>query len=331
MKEIDIPVVLFLFKRIEKTVQIVRQIREVRPSKIYLIGDGARNKDEIHDVLKCRNDVEKCIDWKCEIIRNYAETNRGVYRNIADGALWVFERETKAIFLEDDNLPAISFFQYCKELLEKYETDTRVLWICGTNYMKESKPLDGSDYVFTKLMLPCGWASWSNKFTRFYDGTIKLYRDPYIRKRIKREYSNKLLYRHDFPAWEQIIKAIDTGKQPNSWDYQMAFALRLNNVYGIAPKYNLIRNIGADMDSIHGGVSMNNIMTRRFCEIPTKELTFPLKHPKTLFVDWQFEKQTEQIIILPFRYRIKGKVVKIIKQLLGIKEEDSLSRKLGLK
>ena len=197
--------------------------------------------------------------------------------------------------------------------------------------MKESKPLDGSDYVFTKLMLPCGWASWSNKFTRFYDGTIKLYRDPYIRKRIKREYSNKLLYRHDFPAWEQIIKAIDTGKQPNSWDYQMAFALRLNNVYGIAPKYNLIRNIGADMDSIHGGVSMNNIMTRRFCEIPTKELTFPLKHPKTLFVDWQFEKQTEQIIILPFRYRIKGKVVKIIKQLLGIKEEDSLSRKLGLK
>ena len=117
MKEIDIPVVLFLFKRIEKTVQIVRQIREVRPSKIYLIGDGARNKDEIHDVLKCRNDVEKCIDWKCEIIRNYAETNRGVYRNIADGALWVFERETKAIFLEDDNLPAISFFQYCKELL----------------------------------------------------------------------------------------------------------------------------------------------------------------------------------------------------------------------
>lgn len=328
MKEFDIPVVLFLFKRVKKTVQIVEQIKKVRPSKLYLIGDGPRNDNESLDVLECRREVEKHIDWDCEVIRNYAERNRGVYQNIAGGALWVFEHEAKAIFLEDDNLPAISFFQYCKELLERYETDTRVLWICGTNYLKEYMPQDGSDYVFTKLMLPCGWASWSSKFTKFYDGTIQLYRNPYIRERLRKEYLNKLLYQHDFPAWERIIEAINNGKQPSSWDYQMALALRLNNVYGIAPKYNLICNIGADMDSIHGGVSMDNIMTRRFCEVPFKEMAFPLKHPQALLVDYGFEKRTEKVIVLPLQYRLKGFVVKVLKSLLGIDSKESLSYKL---
>ena len=331
MKEFDIPVVLFLFKRVKKTVQIVEQIKKVRPSKLYLIGDGPRNDNESLDVLECRREVEKHIDWDCEVIRNYAERNRGVYQNIAGGALWVFEHEAKAIFLEDDNLPAISFFQYCKELLERYETDTRVLWICGTNYLKEYMPQDGSDYVFTKLMLPCGWASWSSKFTKFYDGTIQLYRNPYIRERLRKEYLNKLLYQHDFPAWERIIEAINNGKQPSSWDYQMALALRLNNVYGIAPKYNLIRNIGADVDSIHGGVSMDNIMTRRFCEVPFKEMAFPLKHPQALLIDYGFEKRKEKIIVLPLQYRIKGGVVKIAKKILRIGNQESLTRKLKLK
>ena len=33
----------------------------------------------------------------------------------------------------------------------------------GTNYLKHYAPADGSSYVFTKNMMPCGWASWSKK------------------------------------------------------------------------------------------------------------------------------------------------------------------------
>lgn len=327
MKQFDIPIALFLFKRTEKTVQIVKQIGKVKPRKIYLIGDGPRSKAEEVDVLKCREEVEKQINWNCEIVRYYSKDNRGVYSNIAGGALWVFERESKSIFLEDDNYPSLSFFQYCKELLEKYEDDTRVLWICGTNYMQEYNPMDGSDYVFTKLMLPCGWASWASKFKKFYDGAIRLYRDPCIKMKIKGEYSNKLLYNHDFLVWEKILNAIDNGRKPNSWDYQMAFALRVNNLYGIAPRCNLIRNIGVDVNSIHGGNSMNNIMTRRFCDIPIKELNFPLKHPKSLLVDNLFERKMEKIIILPFKYRIRGFVVRIMKKILGINQFDGLFKR----
>ena len=88
-------------------------------------------------------------------------------------------------------------------------------------------------------------------------------------------------------------------------------------MYGIAPKYNQITNIGADELSIHGGVSMSNVMTERFCEVPIYELTFPLKHPKSVMIDNLFEKQTEQKIILPLEYRIKGGAVKFLKSVFG--------------
>ncbi len=319
MNGFDIPVAIFMFKRPEKTAMIIDQIAKLKPLKLYLIADGPRNAKEKEAVEACRRKVEQHIVWDCEVIKNYAPVNRGVYQNIAGGAKWVFSLEERAIFLEDDNFPALSFFQYCKELLERYKDDTRILWICGTNYMGKSELEDGSDYCFTKLMLPCGWASWSDKFLKYYEGEMNLYRDKVYKEKVKITYNNKLLYKHDYPQWDLILANLDKGMQPRSWDYQMAFSLRVHNMFGIAPKYNQITNIGADELSIHGGVSMNNVMTQRFCEVPIYDLTFPLKHPKTVMVDGVFEKKTEGKIILPLQARMKSSIVKYAKLLLGTK------------
>ncbi len=108
----DIPIALFLFKRVEKTCQIIKKIAEIQPAKLYLIGDGGRDEEEQALAEECRRAAEAAISWDCEVITNYAESNRGVYENIAGGAKWVFEREDKAVFLEDDNMPEISFFAF---------------------------------------------------------------------------------------------------------------------------------------------------------------------------------------------------------------------------
>jgi hypothetical protein len=169
-------------------------------------------------------------------------------------------------------------------------------------------------------------ASWSDKFIKFYDGELSLLRDSTIKGVIKNEYKNKLLFKHDYDKWMQVLNDIDVGKQPNSWDYQMAFTLRANNLFGIVPRNNLIRNIGADIDSIHGGVSIDNVMTNRFCEIPTSSLYPPLKHPKSLMTDPLIENLMEKIIILPLKYRLKGKFNRLLKRILRIKQDDSLTR-----
>lgn len=176
----DIPIVLFLFKRSDTVLRIIKVLSGIKPQKIYLLSDQGRDEKEKQLVEKTRNVIEKSIDWECELIKNYAVENRGVYRNIGEGARWVFEHEKTAIFLEDDNLPEVSFFPYCKELLERYKNNQKVLWICGTNYLGEYN--SEYSYMFTQHLLPCGWASWSNKFLENYDGEMLTYNDRSVQK-----------------------------------------------------------------------------------------------------------------------------------------------------
>lgn len=326
MRQFQVPVTLFFFKREEKTIQVLDRIAMIRPKKMYLICDGGRDLAEEQRVQECRKRVENRIDWKCEVIKNYASENLGVYNRIGKGAQWVLEREESAIFLEDDNLPDLTFFRFCEEMLKYYKDDTRVLWVCGTNYLKEYEPQDGSSYLFTKQMQPCGWASWKNKFARFYDGELKLWKDQYLKKRIIYEYTNKVLLEQDMDFWNREFRRLLSGMRLWSWDYQMSFTLRINGLYGIVPKYNLITNIGVDNDSEHGGNTFKNVMTERFCGLPVKSLDFPLRHPKVLLTDPVFEKKLERKIIFPLKYRLKVKLSIILKRLFKVNRDDSLTR-----
>ncbi len=324
MSGFEIPVVLFLFRRKDKIPIILERIAQAAPKKIYLIADGPRDEDEIPAVLACRRLAEECITWRCQIIRNYASKNRGVFSNIGLGARWVLEREECAIFLEDDNLPEITFFPYCRELIYRYWDDTRILWICGTNYLQRYEPKDGSDYVFTKHLMPCGWASWKSKYNRFYDGYLTLMENEKLLLRMKDQYEDKRLYEQQLIQARMEKERLLHQQKPTSWDYQMCFALRANNLYGISPKYNQIQNVGVDQDSVHGGSRMSDEMTRRFCSIKSYPLIFPLTHPATVLPDEEYERRVGKIILFPWRMRLKMKVSLRIKRIFHIPFEASI-------
>lgn len=321
----DIPIVLITFKRTDTVLRILDRVREVRPRKIYILSDQGRDDQEKKMVQKCRYEIEAAIDWPCEVVKNYAETNRGVYANIGLGAKWVFEREKVAIFLEDDNLPEKSFFEYCKELLEKYSDNTRVLWICGTNYLGEYEPRNEASYMFTQHLLPCGWASWAHKFNKVYDDELLLIEDNYIINEMSQTYSDKKLYRQQLDSIYREKRRKLRGERYASWDYHMALTIRANDLVGIAPCKNQIKNIGVDGLSTHGGNSMTNVMTKRFCGMDSFPLEVPLKHPKTVLVDSVFEQKISNIILFPFKYRIKEKINLLLKRAMKIDIDDSLT------
>lgn len=328
----DIPVVIFFFKRADKVVEILERISLVRPKKIYLISDGPRNSTELNDVLTCRGRIEENISWPCEIIKNYAEINQGVYDRIGLGAKWVLSLERYAIFLEDDNLPEVSFFYFCREMLLKYENNQRVLWVCGSNYLKKYET-DQADYFFTQHMLPCGWASWSNKFGKYYDGEMLAWTDA-SQRAIKNRYSDRRLQHQDFENWSREKRRILRNDKPNSWDYQMSFTLRFYDLLGIVPKYNQICNIGVDEHSVHGGTTFKSVMTQRFCGLPTFELSFPILHPKEIVINPDFEKKLGDIILFPFSYRLKGVLNRVIKFILRVDVDErlgsALKRRFGI-
>ncbi|MGO4547611.1 hypothetical protein AB4Z29_22750 [Paenibacillus sp. 2TAB23] len=326
MTNFDIPVVLFFFRRLDTVVRIIERLAQVKPSKLYLISDGPRNESEKEEILFCRKTIEESISWNCEVIKNYSETNKGVYDRIGLGAKWVFTRENQAIFLEDDNLPEVTFFSFCKEMLEKYKEDNRVLWICGTNYLEKYRPEDDSSYVFTKHLLPCGWASWANKFQEMYDGEMDMLYDPLLNKRLCDQYENKSLYKQQLYAFKRTHYLLRNHRNLASWDSQIAFTLRINGVYGISPRNNQIENIGVDDYSTHGGNSMKNVMTRRFCGMKSHPLELPLKHPKIVMADKVYERKVGNIILYPLNIRIGASIFRLLKPLFKVHKYDSFSK-----
>lgn len=328
MNRFDIPIVLFTFKRIDTTLQILDVIRKIRPSKLYIVSDQGRTEEEKSVVLHVRTKLKEYLkDWNTEIEFDFAVENRGVYENIGIGACKIFAKEEYAIFLEDDNLPAISFFEFCREMLYQYKDNDKVLWICGTNYLGQYPTNKNIDYVFTQQLLPCGWASWSNKFLKYYEKDFSNLSQESL-SRIRKRYINKKLFSQQKDNWLSEKNRHDRGEKYFSWDYHMSFSIMYHNLYGIAPKVNLIKNIGVDEFSIHGGTSFEDIMTKRFCGVPLYELTFPIQMNKNERINTEYEEKVSKIILFPLKSRIKKKIVKLVKTVLRLPEEESIHKML---
>lgn len=327
MNQFQIPIVLICFKRIDTTLQILKRIAAVKPQKLYILSDAGKNEQEKQTVDSLRNQIESRIDWPCDVVKNYAQENRGVFENIGMGARWVFGREERAIFLEDDNLPEVSFFRFCWEMLERYCDDQRVLWVCGTNYNGKNIPADGSSYMFTRNLLPCGWASWSDKFLKHYDYQLKGLDDPSVVMNACKSYLNYALFKQQIFNVRGEKNRMDNGKRCLSWDSQMAFSIRTSGMFGIFPSCNQIKNIGVDEFSVHGGNNFCFEMTKRFCSMESYPLEFPLIHPQEVRVDPIYEDKLEKTILFPLFLRIKGVIVRSIKRFLQINIYEPLNLK----
>ena len=68
--KIDIPVALIFFNRDDTLAAVFEQIKMAKPSKLFLIQDGARknNSNDEEKIISCRKIVED-IDWNCEVYK----------------------------------------------------------------------------------------------------------------------------------------------------------------------------------------------------------------------------------------------------------------------
>ena len=155
MKEalVDISVLLIFFTRHEQFAQVFEQVRKAKPSRLFLYQDGPRpgRQDDIINIKKCRAIAEN-IDWDCEVHRLYQKKNVGVDPSGYIADTWAFSQTDKCIVLEDDVLPSVSFFSFCKKMLDKYENDDRIMLISGFNVEEETKGIL-DDYFFQEQHL----------------------------------------------------------------------------------------------------------------------------------------------------------------------------------
>ena len=63
-------------------------------------------------------------------------------------------------------MPSVSFLKFCKELLDRYEKDTRITMIAGMNHDEITSDIP-HDYFFTSNISIWGWATWKRVIDRW--------------------------------------------------------------------------------------------------------------------------------------------------------------------
>ena len=144
---ITVPVLLLIFNRPDTTQKVFDIIKQVKPSKLYVASDGARegNSNDERFCKQARNITEQ-VDWECDVKYLYRDKNLGCRVAISSGIDWFFEYVDEGVILEDDCLPSKSFFWFCQELLEKYRDNDKVMQINGNFYLDGVMEFENSYY-----------------------------------------------------------------------------------------------------------------------------------------------------------------------------------------
>lgn len=277
-------VLLLFFNRSDTTKCTLAQIAKVKPPRIYLACDGARNTAEAKAIAKLRWEIINNITWNCVVYTRFLETNLGCKHAVSSAISWFFSHENQGIILEDDCLPTIGFFRFCDELLERYADNQQIMMISGFSALgfcqATQKHLESS-YYFSKYNHIWGWASWKRAWKHYAleqeDFTQEFSRFHFTSAKEKR-------------SWRKIFVSYYAG-EIDTWDYPWTFSIWAAKGLCIYPKYNMISNIGFNRDDAthtHG--------ESKFACMATHEITFPLIHPKIIAPNHAIDKKNFTIV-----------------------------------
>lgn len=281
---IDVPVLILFFNNPGRLKQVFEQVKLARPSELFLYQDGPRNDSDLAGIHACREIVSD-IDWDCTVHRMYQTQNYGCDPSEYISQKWAFSMVDKCVILEDDDVPAVTFFQFCKELLDKYEHDERITMIAGLNHDEITKDCPNS-YLFTRNISIWGWATWKRVVDR-WDENYSFLDDDYARKKFEQMLHSDNLKKDMLNLAQQHR---DKGV-PYYESIHMCNML-MNSGLSIVPQKNMIVNIGFQ-NGVHsaGDISLHAKPIREIYLMDKHEMSFPLKHPQYVFEDVEYRKR----------------------------------------
>ena len=261
------PILIMAFNRPDHLQVLLQRLREVQPTKVYVAIDGARTHraGEEAKVQACK-DLLATIDWPCEVKTNFQESNLGCGLGVTTAITWFFSNEERGIILEDDIIPDPSFFPYCSELLDRYETDERVFAISGCNFVPP-KELSHPDlpYRFSQVPHIWGWATWRRSWQQ-HQLDIAGWRTELT--------PTKLWARsgHSMPAsvyWASTYELL-ARKEVDTWDGQLVLASMVSHQLTATSNVNLIENIGFGEEATHTLVDRQELQPVEAIVLPTR-------------------------------------------------------------
>ena len=267
-----------VFNRPEPTARVFESIKKARPPRLYIAADGPRASHETDEKLcQMTREVTTDVDWECEVKTLFRDTNLGC-KDAVDSAIdWFFEYEEAGIILEDDCLPSDSFYDYCTELLAKYQDDPRIMVIAGSN-LNQHSPNIAETYYYSKIMHIWGWATWRRAW-QLHDKEMKSFPDFLEKNQQQDLFEDPNIGLFWLSRWlSTYLEEIDT------WDYAWMYTLLIKGGISITPSMNLVSNVGFGEDSTH-----TSNPNSQLANIPLHELG-KIEHPTAVICNEEADR-----------------------------------------
>ena len=289
---VDVPVRVNIWIRPECQQKQFEVLKQARPSILFLISDGGRNEKEWQAIRENRALIDNGIDWECEVYRIYEEKNNGLYAMSKKGTDLIWSKVDRCVFLEDDYVPSVSYFQFCAEMLEKYKYEQRVEAVCGMNHCGTWERAS-SDYFFSTQGSIWGMATWKRVFEE-RDYNFSFSNDKYVMNLLNKKIEGNHKMRD---AIKTFAKKTKKQRHVAGGEFFYSFDIYGKNRLFIIPRKNLINNIGCTSNGAHAEeYRLLPRGIRRIFNMRTYELAFPLKHPICMIDDMEYSKKTMRIM-----------------------------------
>ena len=231
----DTPILFITYKRFYTARKVFDVIKKIKPKKLYFASNLPPKKNykkDIESVYKVRSLLNE-VNWNCKVKKIFHGKHLRVSESIPRSIDIFFKNEKEGIILEDDCLPSIDFFSYCKKMLKIYK-NKNINAICGSRFVPEDSK---KEIYFSKYNHAWGWATWKKSWNNF-DPKIKFWKNyknskhwQALNENIERKY------------WEKIFDKTFSN-QIDTWDYAWTASAWYKKQLSIIPPVNLISNIG---------------------------------------------------------------------------------------
>jgi len=314
--KINVPILIIFFIRPDNLAEVFAQVKEARPSKLYLFQDGERDNqpEDKAKIIKCR-EIIKDIDWDCEVHSLFSDFNYGVDHAVYAAIKWAFETEDRLIILEDDIVASQSFFKFADALLEQYKDDSSISVIGGMNHLGKYKK-DRSDYLFAETAAIWGWATWKRFFEKWDPELNSITNETHL-KAVKKKVGNRR-YKRMIGRAKRIREEVLENPINASFEACQQIANFVGDYKAIVPTQNLITNIGVGSDTFHATDSLKKISKRmqRLFFMDRYELNFPLRPPQSKEIDHKFSKKVANMLLPNIFIRVLSKIEGKIRRLI---------------
>ncbi len=307
-RALDTAVLFLVFNRLDTTMLVFREIQKARPPRLYIACDGPRDcqPTERNTVNEIRTYLLNNVDWPCEVKTLFSEVNLGCAMACTGAINWFFTHEEMGIILEDDCLPDISFFQFCEDMLRKYENDTRIWHVTGMNPIPNC--IESNKYTYTKDCGIWGWATWRRAW-KHYDVNMRKWGEDEIRSAVLSYYP-----REQKAYAKNIFNGIYNKALRNEvdgWDYQWFFTIASQSGLSVTPEANLVSNIGfGHPEAVHTTDPYHVLVT-----LPRGKMIFPTQSNTYVIANVDLDHAIFRIHNPNLLFRARRKAMRILRKL----------------